>query len=67
MSICPKLSDADQSVSSEGGSLIPPMSSSPSAFHLLVSSFSFFFFFFFFAMPQHMEVPKLGIEPSSQQ
>ena len=66
MSICPKLSDADQSVSSEGGSLIPPMSSSPSAFHLLVSSFDFclsqyqhpstlkcFLFFFFFFLPCH--------------
>ena len=40
MSSCPKFTDADQSVGLEGGSLVPPLLSSPFAFwfHPLIST-----------------------------
>lgn len=40
MSSCPKFTDADQSVGLEGGSLVPPLLSSPFAFwfHPLISA-----------------------------
>ena len=45
--------------------LLSSLSRSPSP--SLARSLSFFLFFFFLPSPQHAEVPRPGIEPSSQQ